>query len=162
MPPRDLQERTGLFAICVVKFCRTLPKTDEAREAAGQLRRAANAVRANYSRRAKGTLGESKPSGRYSKSRRRLAVGILRDVHIKNDPELIQERSLQYLREISLYGTRQYACLEVEKWKKGKVEKVASCTLRNLTTYHFSTSLLSTSPLTGSRSSISLGSSRLR
>ena len=48
MPPRDLHERTRLFAIAVVKFCRALPQTDEAREAAGQLRRAANAVRSNY------------------------------------------------------------------------------------------------------------------
>ena len=48
MPLRDLHERTRVFAINVTAFCRTLPKTDEAREAAGQLRRAANAVRANY------------------------------------------------------------------------------------------------------------------
>ena len=32
MPPRDLQERTRLFAIAVVKFCRQLPGTDEAQE----------------------------------------------------------------------------------------------------------------------------------
>ena len=48
MPPRDLTERTRLFAVAVTKFCRTLPATDEAREAASQLRRAANSVRNNY------------------------------------------------------------------------------------------------------------------
>jgi four helix bundle protein len=48
MPPRDLIERTRLFALAVVRLCRCLPPTAEAQEAAGQLRRAANSVRANY------------------------------------------------------------------------------------------------------------------
>jgi four helix bundle protein len=48
MPPRDLKERTRLFALAVVRFCRTLPSTDEAREAARQLREAANSTRSNY------------------------------------------------------------------------------------------------------------------
>ena len=48
MAPRDLRERTRQFALAVRKFCRRLPSTDEAREAAGQLRRAANSVRSNY------------------------------------------------------------------------------------------------------------------
>ena len=48
MAPRDLRERTRRFALAVRKFCRRLPSTDEAREAAGQLRRAANSVRSNY------------------------------------------------------------------------------------------------------------------
>jgi four helix bundle protein len=48
MPPYDLQERTREFALRVVRFCRQLPKTDESREAASQLRRAANSVRSNY------------------------------------------------------------------------------------------------------------------
>lgn len=48
MAPRDLKERTQVFALRVVQFCRHLPKTDEAREAGSQLRRAANSVRANY------------------------------------------------------------------------------------------------------------------
>lgn len=48
MPPHDLAERTRLFALAVLKFCRRLPDTQEAREAAGQLRRAANSVRSNY------------------------------------------------------------------------------------------------------------------
>jgi four helix bundle protein len=48
MPPRDLIQRTRAFALAVTRFLRTLPKTDEAREAAGQLRRAANSTRSNY------------------------------------------------------------------------------------------------------------------
>ena len=48
MPPRDLIERTRLFALAVTEFCRLLPHTDEAQEGARQLRRAANSVRSNY------------------------------------------------------------------------------------------------------------------
>jgi len=48
VPPYDLRERTRLFALAIVKFCRRLPKTDEARETSRQLRRAANSVRSNY------------------------------------------------------------------------------------------------------------------
>ena len=48
MPPWDLIERTRCFALDVLKFCRRLPATDEAREAARQLRRAANSTRSNY------------------------------------------------------------------------------------------------------------------
>ena len=48
VPPRDLHERTRLFALAVLRFCRALPPTREAREAAGQLRRAARSVRSNY------------------------------------------------------------------------------------------------------------------
>ena len=48
MAPRDLRERTRLFALAVLVFCRRLPRTDEAQEAARQLRRAGNAVRSNY------------------------------------------------------------------------------------------------------------------
>jgi hypothetical protein len=48
MAPRDLRERTRLFALAVLVFCRRLPRTDEAQEAARQLRRAGNAARSNY------------------------------------------------------------------------------------------------------------------
>jgi four helix bundle protein len=48
MPLHDLIERTRAFSNAVVRFCRTLPKTDEAQEAARQLRRAAASVRSNY------------------------------------------------------------------------------------------------------------------
>ena len=48
VPPADLTERTRLFALAVIEFCRRLPRTAEAQEAGGQLRRAARAVRSNY------------------------------------------------------------------------------------------------------------------
>ena len=44
----DLRERTMSFAIDVFRFCRTLPRTDEARDVARQLRRSASSVAANY------------------------------------------------------------------------------------------------------------------
>src|SRR3982751_2488821 len=48
VPPLDLIDRTRMFAVAVTKFLRTLPATDEARDAARQLRRAANSTRSNY------------------------------------------------------------------------------------------------------------------
>jgi four helix bundle protein len=48
MAPAELLQRTRAFALAVTRFVRTLPKTDEAQEAASQLRRAANATRSNY------------------------------------------------------------------------------------------------------------------
>ena len=47
--PWDLRERTLQFAVDVIRFCRTLPKTDEAREITGQLRRSASSVGAHHS-----------------------------------------------------------------------------------------------------------------
>ena len=47
--PWDLRERTLQFAVDVIRFCRTLPTTDEAREIARQLRRASSSVGAHYS-----------------------------------------------------------------------------------------------------------------
>lgn len=48
MAPRDLTIRTQRFALLVRDVVRLLPETDEAREAGGQLRRAANSLRSNY------------------------------------------------------------------------------------------------------------------
>jgi four helix bundle protein len=48
MTPQELRERTRQFALRVVRFCRTLPPTGEAQELAGQVRRSANSVAANY------------------------------------------------------------------------------------------------------------------
>ena len=48
MPPRDLIERTRLFALAVREFCRKAPGSDEAQEAVKQLRKSANSVRSNY------------------------------------------------------------------------------------------------------------------
>ena len=44
----DLRIRTMKFAGNVFRFCRTRPRTDEARDVARQLRRAASSVAANY------------------------------------------------------------------------------------------------------------------
>jgi four helix bundle protein len=46
--PWDLRERTMDFAVAVFRLCRELPRTDEAREVARQLRRSASSVAANY------------------------------------------------------------------------------------------------------------------
>ena len=48
MALRPLIERTRLFSLAVLEFCRRVPNTAEAQEAASQLRRAANSVRSNY------------------------------------------------------------------------------------------------------------------
>jgi len=48
MPPRDILERIREFALAITRFLRTLPRTDEAQDAARQLRRAANGTRSNY------------------------------------------------------------------------------------------------------------------
>ena len=95
MPPWELHSRTRLFALSVVRFCRSLPKTEEAREAARQLRRAANSVRSNYRASRKGR----------SRAEFEAKLGIvweeadecvdwleyLRDANIANRPELLQE-----------------------------------------------------------------------
>jgi four helix bundle protein len=46
--PSDLLERIRAFALAVTRFLRTVPRSDEAQEAARQLRRAANSTRSNY------------------------------------------------------------------------------------------------------------------
>ncbi len=95
MPPYDLRERTRLFALSVVKFCRTLPKTDEAKEAARQLREAANSARSNYRTSRKGRSREE------FQSKLQVAceeadesvdwLEYLQDAKIKSDPALLQE-----------------------------------------------------------------------
>ena len=95
MPSPDLLLRTRAFSLAVLEFCRTLPHTDEAREAAGQLRRAANGLRSNYR------------AARKGRSRKEFAAKLgtaseeadesvdwleyLRDGRIKHDPALLQE-----------------------------------------------------------------------
>ena len=46
--PWDLRERSMAFAVAVIRFCRTLPRTPESQDIARQLRRAASSVAANY------------------------------------------------------------------------------------------------------------------
>ena len=48
MTPHELRQRTKTFAISVIRFCRSLPKTDEARVISWQLLRCGPAVGANY------------------------------------------------------------------------------------------------------------------
>jgi four helix bundle protein len=48
MPSWDLVERTRVFALDVLSFCRRLPPTNESRDAGRQLLRAATSVRSNY------------------------------------------------------------------------------------------------------------------
>ena len=43
-----LQQRLYDFCLDIIRFCRTLPRTDEAREVARQLRRASTGASANY------------------------------------------------------------------------------------------------------------------
>jgi four helix bundle protein len=95
MPPRDLQERTRLFAIAVVKFCRTLPGTDEAQEEGRQLRRAATAVRRNYRAARRGRSRaefEAKLGTVFEEADECVdCLESLRDTRIKRDDALIQE-----------------------------------------------------------------------
>jgi len=95
MPPRDLAERTRLFALAVVLFCRRLPETAEAQEAASQLRRAASSVRSNYRAARRGR----------SRAEFQAKLGIVfeeadecvdhlvyfSEAQIRTDPQLIQE-----------------------------------------------------------------------
>ena len=95
MPPRNLEERTRLFAIAVVKFCRTLPKTDEAQDEARQLRRAASAVRRNYRAARRGRSRaelEAKLGTVFEEADECVdCLEALRDMRIKTDVALIQE-----------------------------------------------------------------------
>ena len=95
MPPRDLLERTRLFALAVTRFCRHLPKTTEAQDAARQLRRAGNSVRSNYRAARK---GRSRPQ---FEDKLGLALEeadesvdwleYLRDSRVRHDPALLDE-----------------------------------------------------------------------
>lgn len=95
MGPRDLIKRTEVFALAVLKFCRGLPKTDEAREAARQLRRAANSVRANYRSARKGRSRaefESKLGTVWEEADECVGwLEYLQTAKIKSDPALLQE-----------------------------------------------------------------------
>ena len=46
--PWDLQQRTMNFGVAIFSFCRSLPRDDEGRAIAGQLRRAGPSTAANY------------------------------------------------------------------------------------------------------------------
>jgi four helix bundle protein len=95
MAPRDLLERTRLFALSVLDFCRRLPNTGEAQEAAGQLRRAANSLRSNYRAARKGrSRAEFQAKLGVAAEEADECVDWLeyfRDGRIRADADLIQE-----------------------------------------------------------------------
>jgi four helix bundle protein len=111
MPPYELKERTRLFALAVVQFCRRLPKTDEAREAARQLRRAANSVRSNYRASRNGRSRDefaSRLAEAYEEADEcRDWLEYLADAEIRSCPELLEEaRALTRILAASLRTTR--------------------------------------------------------
>jgi four helix bundle protein len=95
MPPRDLIERTRLFAVAVVKFCRRLPRTDEAQETARHLRRSANSTRSNYRASRKGRSREefqSKLQVAFEEADECVdCLEFLRDSHVMSNAPLLQE-----------------------------------------------------------------------
>ena len=95
MPSRDLLERTRLFALSVLNFCRRLPHTQEAQEAAGQLRRAAHLVRSNYraARRGRSRAEFQAKLGTVFEEADECAgwLEYLRDGRIQSDPALTEE-----------------------------------------------------------------------
>ena len=94
-PPRDLQERTRLFALAVLAFCRRVPDTDEGQEGAAQLRRAANAVRSNYraARRGRSRAEFQAKLGTVFEEADECAgwLEYFRDAGIRHDPALLDE-----------------------------------------------------------------------
>jgi four helix bundle protein len=95
MPARDLRERTRLFALAILAFCRRLPRTDEAQEAARQLREAGNSVRSNYraSRKGRSRLEFQAKLGIAVEEADECVdwLEYLRDANISHDPALLDE-----------------------------------------------------------------------
>jgi four helix bundle protein len=95
MAPHDLRERTRLFALAIRSFCRRLPSTAEAREAASQLRRAANSVRSNYraSRKGRSRAEFEAKLGTVAEEADECLdwLEYLRDAKICHDPVLLDE-----------------------------------------------------------------------
>jgi four helix bundle protein len=93
--PQDLLERTQRFGLLVRNFCRALPLTDEAQEAARQLRRAGNSVRSNY-RAARKSRTRPQFEDKLGVAREEADECVdwleyLRDTGIRTDPELLDE-----------------------------------------------------------------------
>jgi len=95
MAPRDLILRTRAFALAVLKFCRTLPQSDEAQDAARQLRRAATGLRSNYRAARKGRSRDEFAAklGTASEEADESVdwLEYLRDGHIRENQALLQE-----------------------------------------------------------------------
>ena len=94
MPP-ELFGRTRHFALAVRAFARKLPKTDEAQEAARQVRRAANSVRSNYraARKGRSRAEFEAKLGTVAEEADECVdwLEYLRDAGIAHDPKLVQE-----------------------------------------------------------------------
>jgi four helix bundle protein len=95
MPPRDLIERTRLFALSVRAFCLKAPKSDESQEAVKQLRKSANSVRSNYraarNGRSRGEF-ESKLHIAFEEADECVDwLEYLRDTKLHHDAKLFQE-----------------------------------------------------------------------
>src|SRR2546423_7840441 len=95
MPTWDLIDRTRDFALAVLGFCRNLPSTREAQEAASQLRRAANSTRSNYraarKSRSRAAFG-SKLQIAFEEADECVDwLAYLRDARIREDAPLLQE-----------------------------------------------------------------------
>ena len=95
MAPRDLTIRTRRFALAVRQFVRLLPRTDEARETGGQLRRAANSLRSNYRAARRGRSRaefQAKLGTVYEEADECVDhLEYLRDTRIRDDAALLQE-----------------------------------------------------------------------
>ena len=94
-PVRSPRTRTRLFALAVRAFCKTLPSSDEAQEAARQLRRAANSVRSNYraSRKGRSRLEFEAKLGTALEEADECVdwLEYLRDTRIAHDARLLDE-----------------------------------------------------------------------
>jgi four helix bundle protein len=81
--------------LAVIEFCRRLPKTTEAQEVAGQLRRAARAVRNNYraARRGRSRAEFQAKLGTVFEEADECVDWLedLRDTGITNEPALLRE-----------------------------------------------------------------------
>jgi four helix bundle protein len=90
-----LLERTRLFALDVLAFCRKAPRTSEAQEAVAQLRKAANSTRSNYRAARKGRSRakfQSKLQVAYEEADECVdRLEYLRDGKLHADAALLQE-----------------------------------------------------------------------
>ena len=143
MPPRDLQERTRLFAVAIIRFCRDLPHTDEAQDEGRQLRRAATAVRRNYRAARRGRSRaefEAKLGTVFEEADECVdCLEALRDTRIKTDENLIKEA-----RELASIFAKAVSTPRARTRAAPRTSPPASCTsyfelkvLKNLL-FHFS------------------------
>jgi four helix bundle protein len=112
VPPPDLTERTRLFALAVIEFCRRLPRTAEAQEAAGQLRRAARSVRSNYRAARRGRSRaefQAKLGTVFEEADESLTwLEDLRDARIAHDAALLREtRELVHIFARAVHTARK-------------------------------------------------------